>query len=231
MAQVALCLRTPRVSSSRVAFAGRAAGGASSGRRPKASALLDSLPASLPAGSRAGRLPRRAVRRRSGPLRRQAELPPPRRARTRSETHLSSLGPGSLGRTPAGPCSPSPLPVPRLAARSPRARRRLDASAHPTARGFGGGGRSWVRCPAANNNNNPGPGPPLGTLTSSAVRRFRPGRPPRASGCPTLLSPAEGGGGLNVSASADGAPGGFLLSQKPRFVARTLATRPKKKKL
>lgn len=51
-----------------------------------------------------------------------------------------------------------------------------------------------MSCPVDN-----GPGPPLRNLNPSAVRRLRPGRPPCASGYPTLLSPSEGGGGFNVS--------------------------------
>lgn len=44
----------------------------------------------------------------------------------------------------------------------------------------------------------------LGTSTQVRLWRPRPGRPPCASGYPTLLPPTEGGGGINVSTSRSG---------------------------
>ena len=49
----------------------------------------------------------------------------------------------------------------------------------------------------------------------------RPGRPPRAIGYPTRLSPTEGGGGFNVS--REGAPGGYSLFPRTLFVSETMA--------
>ena len=49
-----------------------------------------------------------------------------------------------------------------------------------------------------------GPEPKPRNLDPSAARRPRPGRPPCASGYPTLLPPTEGGGGTNVSTTRSG---------------------------
>ena len=52
-----------------------------------------------------------------------------------------------------------------------------------------------------------GPGPPLGTLTQALCGGLAPGRPLRAPGYPTLLSPSGRGGGFNVSSPAPRPPG------------------------
>ena len=49
-----------------------------------------------------------------------------------------------------------------------------------------------------------GLGPPLGTLTVARCVGLAPGRPPRAPGYPTRLSPPGGGGGFNVSPPRSG---------------------------
>lgn len=63
----------------------------------------------------------------------------------------------------------------------------------------------------------PGPGPKPRNLDPSAVRRPRPGRPPRASGYSTLLPPPEGGGGINVSTTRTGPAGSGTVGSARGF--------------
>lgn len=130
----------------------------------------------------------------------------------------------------------APEPVDRNARPPPSAfpnQRRAPARPAPRADGLAVSGRAvtdrwWggrgyrVRSPQS--------GPETSeTLPPARLRRLRPGRPPRASGYPTLLSPPGSGGGFNVSSpglSPPAAPGGRLSGmERPGVTCRTLVVK------
>ena len=142
--------------------------------------------------------------------------------------------PSALLRRPRGPRPHSPTPT-----ANPPAQRRAPDRPAPRADGLAASGarRSegrgcWGRERGSRQSRGGGPesrapatrpvdraGPETSeTSASSAARRLRPGRPPRASGYPTLPSPPGRGGGFNVSHPGLTAPslGGGLTGRSAR---------------